>query len=79
MTNILQSKLAKKVVLLLALTAALAYLRMPGRLQAGDCNRCFIYLEECTAECATLGSGQEACDKICMNDFNSCLYSCEGD
>jgi len=72
MNNILQSKLAKKVVLLFVLTAALAYLRKPGEAQAATCEQnCQSNYSNCAGGCTN-----NQCLRFCAEEFGYCLKSC---
>jgi hypothetical protein len=73
MTNILQNKLARKVVLLFALTAALAYLRAPGEMQAETCGQqCDSELTACIAAC----KGNSTCEEQCAVELEGRLKHC---
>jgi hypothetical protein len=73
MANILQSKLAKKVVLLALLAATLAYLRAPVPAQAVSCvELCRIEEQECINAC----DGNAGCEQRCEIDFVTCAGRC---
>jgi hypothetical protein len=72
MGNILQNKLAKRVVLLLALTAALAYLRTPSEVQAATCEQnCESNYSNCAGGCTN-----NQCLRFCAEEFGDCLKNC---
>jgi hypothetical protein len=73
MSNILQKKLATKIILLFALTAALAYLRMPGRAQAETCaEQCSAQYVACIAACKNNGT----CELQCSIEDEGCVKHC---
>jgi hypothetical protein len=73
MTSILQNKLAKKIVLLAALTASFAYLRKPGDVHAQSCfEECSLQLTKCEQAC----EGQSGCDAGCIAAEVACLKNC---
>jgi hypothetical protein len=75
MTNIRQSTLAKKVVLLLALIAALAYLRAPGQVQAEGCvQQCAANAMKCEQKC----DGNQTCINECNDVLTECIEACLG-
>jgi len=75
MTSILQSKLAKKVVLLFALTAALVYLRTPGHVQAETCQqKCDFQFASCFSDCGFPANPN--CTTACDTLYNRCLAGC---
>jgi hypothetical protein len=66
MKAIAQSKLTKKLLLLLILAGALIYLRTPPQARATDC--CLEGYDECTAQC----HGNESCLKECLIILEEC-------
>jgi len=73
MMSNLSKKFAKKAVLLFALTAALAYLRMPTQMYASSCESlCDAGLATCDSRC----DGSLSCEQYCSSVFISCLEQC---
>jgi hypothetical protein len=73
MPGILQSKLAKKAVLLFALIAALAYLRTPTQVQALSCiQQCAEAGSQCKAAC----DENLECIGACIQAQNECVQNC---
>jgi hypothetical protein len=76
MTNILQSSLAKKVVLLIVLTAALVYLRAPEQVQAQQGTKC---MQQCLAQfkaCIATCAGNRTCIQNCGEANQECEAGC---
>lgn len=73
MTNILQNKLTKKLVLLAALMGALAYLRTPDQAQAETCQQqCEAQDQQCFKFC----DGNLPCENLCAAAYERCLIAC---
>jgi hypothetical protein len=74
MANTLRKKLARKVVLLCAVIAALAYLRMPGPAQALTCQQeCYQAYLGCDAACHYI----PRCELGCSAGYEDCLAGCK--
>jgi hypothetical protein len=73
MTSILENRLAKKIVLLGALIAALAYLRSPSKVRADSCTQaCIDALVACDATC----DGNRTCLDSCSTKEQECIVAC---
>jgi hypothetical protein len=73
MPQISQNKLARKLLLLAALAASLAYLRKPGHAQAQDC------VQQCVNEeiaCAEKCDDNLTCLNNCADEERLCIAQC---
>jgi hypothetical protein len=78
MKVIAKGKTTKRLLMLLVLTGAFAYLRQPDRAQ-GDINpNCYCYIG-CSigeARCETICNGNQSCINGCEAQYKSCDESC---
>jgi hypothetical protein len=72
MTSVLQSKLAKRAVLLFALITALAYLRTPAQAQGGCVEMCLQQEITCDEAC----DGNQNCLNECRAANEQCVENC---
>jgi|HubBroStandDraft_2_1064218.scaffolds.fasta_scaffold70756_1 hypothetical protein len=76
MKAFVQSKLTKKLLLLVALTGALVYLRQPDRVQASSKCPCVDGCLTYDAMCRTQCNGNQSCINVCEATTQQCLKQC---
>jgi hypothetical protein len=73
MANVLQSKLTKKLILLVVLAGAFAYLKDPSLIYGATCTQtCLAEERACVAGCG----GSSNCSNECIFEYKSCVDSC---
>lgn len=76
MKSIAQSKLTKRLLLLVVLSGVLAYLRQPDRAQAIVCP-CQVSCEDGLFECDTACDGNQSCLDDCSEQYLACAKFCQ--
>jgi uncharacterized membrane protein len=76
MKSLLQSKLAKRLLMLVALAITLTYLRAPTKANADACTEECVRLSlYCIDNCGT--PPEEGCLGVCQADYNACIARCD--
>jgi hypothetical protein len=75
MKSLMQSKLAKRLLVLVALTMTLTYLRAPTKAGAVSCQtECALIEDRCLESCGT--PPPEGCFDECAVEYHECVAKC---